>query len=63
MFLLERNTESRGRRFPRAASDFLTRDLRFAWGEDFVAIATTCYFFLPSLRKIYSFAYFTPLPL
>jgi hypothetical protein len=63
MFLLERNTESRGRKLPRFASALRTRIVRRASGVIFVAIYTTNYFFLPSLRKMYSPVYLTPLPL
>src|SRR3954452_18153685 len=60
----ERNTESRGRPF---APTLMARRTR-AWRRsvEFLNLAIGLllrYFFLPSLRKMYSPAYFTPLPL
>ena len=63
MCLDERNTDSRAR--PPAACLTVRRTvaLRRSVLSLTLAIVGSRYFFLPSLRKMYSPAYFTPLPL
>jgi hypothetical protein len=58
----ERKTDSRVR--PRAASLILRRTVAVRRAVRSVSLdIARLYFFFPSLRKMYSFAYFTPLPL
>src|ERR1041384_8386133 len=59
----ERNTESRGRPLAPALTARRTRAVRRSVEFLNLAIGLLRYFFLPSLRKMYSPAYFTPLPL
>ena len=59
----ERNTDSRGRPFAPALTARRTRAWRRSVEFLNLAIVRLRYFFLPSLRKMYSPAYFTPLPL
>src|ERR1043166_5233845 len=63
MCLDERNTDSRAR--PAAERRTLRRTfaVRLIVRSTTVAIARSHHFFLPSLRKMYSSEYFTPLPL
>src|ERR1044072_2906758 len=59
----ERNTESRGRPLAPALTERRTRALRRSVEFLNLAIGLLRYFFLPSLRKLYSPSYVTPCPL